>query len=182
MAPIGIGKLTHGVRTLITEAQDHYAAGRLSDAEAAYRAALAHSPGDPGITHNLGVVVAAQGQHQASLRYFEEAIAAEPRNAAAHYSLPITLLALERTAEPIKAVSRTCALEPRHYEAHRALGFLWQSQGKRGRSLDHFGRTYELRRGEDRTNEAAGSLTSATRLKLLHDARQFRYLASRRRG
>jgi hypothetical protein len=49
--------------------------------------------------------------------------------------------------------------------------------GDIGRSLDHFGRTYELRRGEDRSRMAARSLTHATRAKLLHDAEQFRALA-----
>ena len=29
--------------------------------------------------------------------------------------------------------------------------FLWLAEGDRGRALDHFARTYELRRGEDRT-------------------------------
>jgi hypothetical protein len=50
-----------------------------------------------------------------------------------------------------------------------------------GRAPDHFARTYELRRGEDRTTIAVKSLTTTARHKLLHDAEQFRYLASRSR-
>src|SRR5262249_50030871 len=72
---------------------------------------------------------------------------------------------------------RASALEPQHYDAHRALGFLWLGQGNRERALDHFARTYELRRGDDRTGLAATSLTTATRDKLMHDAEQFRYLS-----
>jgi hypothetical protein len=61
------------------------------------------------------------------------------------------------------------------------LGFLWLAQGERGRALDHFARTYELRRGDDRTTIALKSLTTATRDKLDHDAEQFLYLSQRTR-
>ena len=83
--------------------------------------------------------------------------------------------------EAIKAFSRAATLEPQHYEAHRALGFLWLSQGERGRALDHLARTYELRRGDDRTTIALKSLTTATRAKLEHDAEQFLHLSQRTR-
>ena len=62
--------------------------------------------------------------------------------------------------EAIAAFARTTVLDPGHYDAHRALGFLWLAQGERGRALDHFARTYELRRGEDR----AGHRTPVARL------------------
>src|SRR3954453_5059752 len=164
-------KLTQSARDLIAQAQAHFEAGRLSDAEAAYRAALDVSPGHAVLAHNLGVVLAAQGQHQAAIPYFQEVMATEPRHVSAHYNLGMTYLALGQSGDAINALTRTCALDPQHYQAHRALGFLWLSKGERGRSLDHFARTYELRRGKDRENAAERSLTSATRLKLLHDAR-----------
>jgi hypothetical protein len=55
------------------------------------------------------------------------------------------------------------------------------SRGERGRALDHFARTYELRRGDDRTTIALKSLTTATGHKLRHDAEQFLYLSQRTR-
>jgi len=112
---------------------------------------------------------------------FDDAIAYEPGHVAAHYNRGAALAALGRTLEAIKGFSRVCALDPGHYEAHRALGFLWLAAGDRGRSLDHFARTYELRRGDDRLDGRAKFLTFATRSKLHHDAEQFRYLAERRR-
>jgi tetratricopeptide (TPR) repeat protein len=175
-------KLTQCARNFIAQAQAHYAAGRLPEAEAAYRAALALSPGHAGIALNLGVVLGALGQYQAAIRLFEEAIIAEPSHVAAHYNLAQTFQVLGRTADAILALRRTCALAPQHYEAHRALGFLFLSQGERGRALDHFARTYELRRGEDRDGVAERSLATTTRLKILHDAGQFRYLSLRHRN
>ncbi len=84
---------------------------------------------------------------------------------------------LGATTEAIGGFERTASLDPEHYEAHRALGFLWLAQGERGRALDHLARTYELRRGDDRTDIASKSLTTATRHKLEHDAEQFLYLS-----
>ncbi len=93
----------------------------------------------------------------------------------------LALLALGDTPAAITSFGRAATLEPEHHEAHRALGFLWLAQGERGRALDHFARTYELRRGDDRTAIALKSLTTAARLKLEHDAEQFLHLSQRTR-
>lgn len=167
---------------LVADATVHHKAGRFDEAEAAYRVALAMLPGHAVITHNLGVVVAAQGKHGSAIGHFDEVITAEPQYASAHYNRAVALHALGRTREAIRGFGCACALEPEHYDAHRALGFLWLAEGERGRALDHFARTYELRRGEDRTGMAAKSLTFSTRNKLLHDSEQFRFLSKRHRG
>jgi len=166
---------------LVADALAHHKGGRLDQAEAAYREALRLSPGHAAITHNLGVLAAAKGQHRAAIGHFDDAIAAEPQYAVAHYNRAVALQALGQSRDAIQGFARVCALEPGHYDAHRALGFLWHAAGDRGRSLDHFARTYELRRGEDRSGIATRSLSETTRGKLLHDAAQFRYLSERRR-
>jgi tetratricopeptide (TPR) repeat protein len=166
---------------LFAGAMAHYEAGRLREAEAAYRAALDISPRHSIAAHNLGVVTAAQGKHLSAIAHFDHAIAAEPRYASAYYNRAVALERLGRRREAIANFSRACAIEPEHYASHRALGFLWLAEGERGRALDHFARTYELRRGDDRTGIACKSLSTTTRGKLLHDAAQFRFLAQRRR-
>jgi tetratricopeptide (TPR) repeat protein len=168
-------------RALVAAAMTHFQAGRLAEAEGAYRVALAIVPADPAVTHNLGVAIAAQGRHRPAIGCFDEALRADPGFVSAHYNRAVALMRLGQTQEAIKAFSRAAALEPQHYEAHRALGFLWLSQGERARALDHLARTYELRRGDDRTTIARKSLTTATRHKLEHDAEQFLYLSQRTR-
>jgi tetratricopeptide (TPR) repeat protein len=165
---------------LVTDAVAHHEAGRLDRAEASYRDALALSPDHPAVTHNLGVIAAAKGQHRVAIAHFDAAIAADAQYASAHYNRASAQQALGRPREALQSLARVCTIEPGHYEAHRGLGFLWLAEGDRGRALDHFARTYELRRGEDQSGIAAKSLTWATRDKLLHDAEQFRYLAGRR--
>jgi tetratricopeptide (TPR) repeat protein len=168
-------------RTLVADAMAHFRAGRPAEAERAYRAALDIAPRDPAVTHNLGVVIAAQGRHRDAIGYFDGALEADPGYVSAHFNRGAALMRLGDVPEAIKAFGRTAALEPQHYEAHRALGFLWLSQGERGRALDRFARTYELRRGDDRTTIALKSLTTTARHKLEHDAAQFRHLSQRTR-
>jgi Flp pilus assembly protein TadD len=172
---------TEKFRALVASAMTHLQAGRPAEAESAYRAALAIAPADPVVTHNLGVAIAAQGRHREAVGCFEEALRADPDFVSAHYNRAVALMRLGERREAIKAFDRAAKLEPQHYEAHRALGFLWLAQGERGRALDHLARTYELRRGDDRTAIALKSLTTATRDKLEHDAEQFLYLSQRTR-
>jgi tetratricopeptide (TPR) repeat protein len=168
-------------RALVADATTHLQAGRLAEAENAYRAALAIMPADPAVAHNLGVAIAAQGRHRAAIGCFEAALRADPGFASAHYNRAVALMRLGDTQAAINALSRVANLEPQHYQAHRALGLLWLAQGERGRALDHLARTYELRRGDDRTTIALASLTTATRRKLEHDAEQFLHLSQRTR-
>jgi len=168
-------------QALVAAAVSDFQAGRPAAAERAYRAALAIAPADPAVTHNLGVAIAAQGRQREAMGCFDDALKADPGFISAHFNRGVALLQLGDAKEAIKAFGRAAQLEPQHYEAHRALGFLWLAQGERGRALDHLARTYELRRGDDRTGIALKSLTTATRDKLEHDAEQFLYLAQRTR-
>jgi tetratricopeptide (TPR) repeat protein len=166
-----------GLGSLIVDALIHHRAGRLAEAEAAWLAVLRVAPGHPGARHNLGVITGARGEPHAAIAHFDAAIAAQPDYAAAHYNRAVACHALGRTRDALAGMSRACAIDPGHYDAHHALGLLWLAEGERDRALDHFARTYELRRGDDRTGIAATSLSHATREKLWHDAAQFRYLA-----
>ena len=160
----------------------HIRAGRLADAQAAYGAALAMAPGNIAITHNLGAIAAMRGDYRDAIARFDAVIASEPRAVTAHYNRALALLSLAQPRAALEGLSRVCVLDPGHYDAHRTLGFLWLAEGNRDRALDHFARTYELRRGEDRSTLAGKSLTHATRDKLLHDAEQFQFLAGQGRN
>jgi tetratricopeptide (TPR) repeat protein len=167
--------------SLVTEAVAQHRARQFDAAETGYRAALGLSPGHPAVMHNLGVLAAARGDLRTALDHFDAVIAREPRYVPAHFNRAVALGDLGKTRDAVDAFRRVVALDPDHYEAHRALAFLWLAQRDRGRALDHFARTYELRRGDDRTGRASRSLTWSSRTKLVHDADQFRYLAARSR-
>lgn len=164
--------------SLAGEAAALHRAGDRAAAEDAYRAALALAPQHPGIWHNLGVLLAETGDHDGAVGCFDRALAGDPAYASAHFNRGAALRALGRDDDARASYTLAVAADPEFYEAHRTLGFLWQAAGNRDRALDHFARTLELRRGEDRTGIADASLQRTTRAKLLHDARQFGHLAA----
>jgi tetratricopeptide (TPR) repeat protein len=165
--------------SLLQDAIAHQRAERPAEAEAAYRAALLQDPAHSGARHNLGVLVAQRGDAAGALDIFDSLLAQEPGYASAHFNRGNALSALDRPTEAIEAYRTAIALEPDHYTAHRALAFLWLAAGDRDRALDHFARTYDLRRGDDRSGIANVSLRSASRHKLQHDADLFRHLPPR---
>lgn len=167
----------HEFEGLIAKAIEIHRSGRLAEAIAAYNDVLARSPRHSGVHHNLGVIAATQRDHRRAIDHFNAALEAAPGYLLAHFHRAQSKQALGDLREAADGYDRVCHLDPSHYGAHRALGFLWLAMGNRGRSLDHFARTYDLRRGEDRTGIARSSLTHATRDKLTHDAEQFLYLA-----
>lgn len=166
---------------LIARALAHHRAGRRDEAEADYKAVLKIAPADAGVMHNLGVLAAETDRAREAVGYFDRAIAAEPHYASAYFNKAGALRSLGHEDAAIENFRQTVALDPGHYEAHLALGYLWLASGRRGRSLDHFARTFELRRGEDRSGIADYSLTHATPAKLRHDAAQFRHIANTHR-
>lgn len=169
------------LKSLLAEAAAHYHAGRWQGAEAAYRAALDLAPHKAPVMHNLAIIAASAGDLTRAIAWFDRVIEAEPGYAAAHANRAVALLKLGRRQEATAGFMRAGSLEPDNYDAHRTLGFLFLAEGNRGRALDHFARTYELRRGEDRIGIACQSLDHTNRCKLQHDAEQFRYLAKLRR-
>lgn len=169
------------VLALVREADAHIAAGRREEAEAALRAALELRPDDPRLLHNLGVLVAGRGDAGGAIALWDRALAAEPGYVSAQLNRANALRALGRDVDAIDGFRAVLALDPEHAEAHRALAFLWLARGDRDRAMDHFARTYDLRRGEDRTGIAARSLHTASRDKLMHDAALFRHLPPRAR-
>lgn len=164
-------------QALIAEASLHHQAGRLVEAEAAYRAAIAEAPHHAGALHNLGVLLAETRRPNEAVDMFDRAIESEPTYVSAYANKASALRAIGDETAALTAYRQTIALDPGNYDAHLALGFLWMAEGRRDRALDHFARTFELRRGEDRSGLATKSLSHTTQAKLRHDADQLRHAA-----
>ena len=163
------------------QAVTHHIEGRLSEAETAYRAALIEQPDYPAVLHNLGVLLASSDRLHEAVNEFQKAISLDPTYEPGLWSGAKALQQAERYEEAAEVFARVININPEHYGAHLALGKLWLWLGRRDRAMDFFARTMDLRRGENRAGEASKSLTSITRVKLLHDIEQFCYLATKQR-
>ena len=156
-------------------------AGDFDAAETAFRQALNDDPAQPIVLNNLAALIARRGDTAAALELLNGLVAEEPGYVSAQFNRANALLALGRAGDAIAAFRAVTALDPDHIDAHRALAFQWLAQGDRGRAMDHFARTYDLRRGEGRTGIAGKSLRTTSDEKLKHDADLFRHLPPRAR-
>src|SRR5689334_18886774 len=95
-------------RKLVADAEAYYRSGSLADAAATYRAALAFQPGHGVVAHNLGVVLAAQGDHRSAICCFDAALAADPGYVSAHYNRAVAAMALGCSRDAIRDFSRAC--------------------------------------------------------------------------
>jgi hypothetical protein len=167
------------INILIAEAIRLHEAGRLDEADAAYRLALAEEPTHPAILHNLGLLAVSRGDRRAAIGWFDEAIASRPGYLTAHLSRASALQELGLADAALAGLATVVANDPDHYEAHRRLGFLYLARHDRGRALDHLARTYELRRGSEAPVPVEpGTVISPAKLR--HDIEQFHYLVAQR--
>src|SRR5262245_32787790 len=93
-------------------AAEHFRRGRLADAEAELRKALAGNP-DRGDWHfNLGLTLDAAGRLDEAVEAFREAAQRLPRRAEARLAEATVLCRLDRWADALPALEAACTLDP----------------------------------------------------------------------
>ena len=81
-------------------------AGRLQEAEAAYRSALEAQAGDPLLLYNLGVLLEDLGRKTEAMESYRAALRGDPRMADCHYNLSLLCDALALPKEAIRHMSQ----------------------------------------------------------------------------
>ncbi len=97
-------------------------AGRLTEAEIAYRGILGSSPDYMPALVNLGVVLSAAGKIREAISYYQQALQSDPHNAIIHNNLGNAYRALEQSEEAVASLERAVALNPRYEKAFANLG------------------------------------------------------------
>ena len=92
-------------------ALEHHRAGRLTDAEASYRSALAADAEDADALHWLGVLTFQAGQADAAVPPLQRAAALRPKDAAFLHNLAQAYLHARRYDEAIKTFQRASTLD-----------------------------------------------------------------------
>lgn len=153
--------------------------GRLEEAASAYREILKTAPDHSGVLHNLGVVLATGGKPEQAIALFDRAIGIRPDYTHAHVNKGGALQSLGRLEDAAVAYGRALSLQPdlAPIQLRRALVLL--ALGRRGDALDHFRLTHTLRRDRNATGRDQPSRHRISRLKIAHDAAQFRYLTAK---
>ncbi len=125
---------------ILESASRHLRSGRMSDAEAAYRAALHLDPRNLTALYHLGVLAMEAGQFDEAVRLYSAAIELDERQAAFHASLGDCFRHLGRPAEAECALRRALELEPGWVQVASVLGTLLQSQGRFAEASECFRR------------------------------------------
>jgi protein O-GlcNAc transferase len=99
----------------------HHQAGRLPDAEAAYRRVLALDPRNVAANYNLALVLRGLGRREEALACLARVAELQPDNAQAQYGYAHVLREEDRLEEAAAAFRRALALQPDFAEARWSL-------------------------------------------------------------
>jgi len=103
---------------LLQQALALHQAGRLDEAQAAYRQVLATDPRHADAWHYLGVLLAQRRDQQGAIAAFGKALAVNGKVALVHFHMAESLRVLGRYEEALASYDRAIALEPDFAQAH----------------------------------------------------------------
>jgi tetratricopeptide (TPR) repeat protein len=133
-------------------------AGKLDEAEKAFRGVLAKDPTSAYAHNNLGIVLQERRQHEQAVAEFREAARLDPRYVAPRILLGASLLALGRVGEARKELERAVKLAPKEPLARLQLAKVEERAGNWTGAVEQYQALVELKPGEP---EYAYSLGSA---------------------
>lgn len=128
------------------EATAWHGQGRLSAAEAAYRAVLERAPDHFDALHLLGVIHYQNGQADTAVELIQRALQVQPAGSAAAYSnLGLAHQALRQYPAALQDFEQALALDPHHLEALNNRGNTLNQLGRSGEALATFERLLALK-------------------------------------
>jgi len=120
----------------------HHQAGRLDQAELAYRKILEAEPGHADTNHLLGVLAYQRGQHEEAIRLISKAIEAVPANSPGQYAyycnLGNALKDQGRLDNAVEAYSKALDIETDNPETLNNLGTVLRQQGRLDDAVERY--------------------------------------------
>jgi tetratricopeptide (TPR) repeat protein len=123
-------KTSAAANDAVTKGLQAHAAGRLDEAAADYRQALALDPRNKFAVFNLGVIDQSQGRADSAENNYRLALQIDPNFTSALFNLAILRTAAGSTQEAIQLYRRVIAAEPNNAASHLNLGFLLLQTGQ----------------------------------------------------
>jgi protein O-GlcNAc transferase len=129
---------------IVSRAIDDHREGRLVEAEAGYRAALAIEPNDFDSLHLVGYIYFQRGDHRQAIEWMCRAVEQEPAAFPAHANLGRAYLAVDDFDRARTSFETALRLNPDLALAHECLGVVLQRQGHTEAAVTHFQRVAVL--------------------------------------
>lgn len=135
-------------------------AGKLQDAEAAYRALLSGDPANADAWHFLGLVEAATGRLEAAQESISKAVSLDGERPTFHYNLGFVFQGLERFTQALSQYRKSLELDPNQPAAHYNAGLVLSRMRRYAEAIESFDRAVVL---QPAYAEAWGNLGAAKR-------------------
>ncbi|WP_205507848.1 tetratricopeptide repeat protein [Myxococcus vastator] len=147
---LGAAEPSAAARDAFLRGESALARGRWDDAAAAYREALADTPGYPSALNGLGSVLFRKGQVREALTHFRDATQADPSFKMAWFNLGYAARKTGDAATAARAYERYTELEPGDADGFYGLGESYRQLGQKDKAIPAY-QAYiarEQRKGE----------------------------------
>ncbi|MEJ0066362.1 MAG: tetratricopeptide repeat protein [Caulobacteraceae bacterium] len=150
-----------GVESLFVEAVRLHTAGRLDEADGAYRKVLQQDPNHAASLHGLGAIAHQGGRYERAVELISRAAAIDPAVAPYRSSLGNALKALGRPEEAEAAYRAALLIDAGDPVALNNFGNLLQGMGRSDEAIELYRRALELRPGNPVTHNNLGNALAA---------------------
>src|ERR1700687_5037259 len=130
---------------LFREALKRHQAGRLAEAEQAYRSILESQPTHFDSLHLLGVICAQRGDHREALDHFDKGLAINSGVAATHNNRGNALRELSLLDQALASYERAIALQPKFADAFYNRGNVLRQLKRLDEALASYERAIALK-------------------------------------
>lgn len=144
--------------------------GRLPEAEAAYRRALAGSPDNPNAANNLGNILQKTGRLDGAIEIFTEIVRKRPDYVPAWHNLGLSYMARDEPAAALPFLDKAVALEPGNVSAQINRGHARLRLGRIPEAILDFRKA--LQQDPDAVNAHFGLGLAAARQGNIDEARR----------
>ena len=131
-------------------------AGRLAEAERAYRQILTRDPGNPQATHYLGITLFRMGQREEGLDELRRSVALAPLEPILEQNFGLMLAEAGRVEDAESHFRRAVSLNPGLVSAQNYLGMALQRQGRLAAALESYSGALALAPGDDAVHNNLG--------------------------
>jgi len=122
----------------LTQGKAHHQAGRLLEAEQAYRQALAIAPRHPDALHLLGLISYRMNRLEEALDQLSAAVEQQPASALYWFNLGVVAQKAGRLPQAVTAYQKAVSLNPRHVEGLMNLGNALRDQGSLADAIETY--------------------------------------------
>lgn len=133
------------IQTRLAAAVAQHRAGKLAEAERAYREILTDEPGNADALHLLGALKQQGGKPDEAISLVRQAIGQKPDSALYHNTLGIAYGMTQAFDWAVEAFTKAAALAPKYADPHLHLGNLMRLKGRKDEAVGHFERAIAIK-------------------------------------